>query len=156
MRLEREGPEQFQSCQILCDNFCFSFGGWNTSDAIASNGRNTNERPHLSARSRSCLIVALPPAMSESGQLRTPATYPCHVRSWGISRHGAEVVGTSVPSHKETQDSSSRSAFASFRSTPMPFMSTRSNVENGSISGPYLGARHRLGHCFSRLLVRVR
>ena len=33
------------------------------------------------------------------GQLRTPATYPCYVRSWVTSGRSEEVVGTSVPSH---------------------------------------------------------
>ena len=36
-------------------------------------------------------------ATSARGQLRTRVTYLCHVRSWRISRHGAEVVGTAVP-----------------------------------------------------------
>ncbi len=48
---------------------------------------------------RQSVVKALTSAV---GQLRTPATYPCHVRSWVISRHGAEVVGTSVPSQKQT------------------------------------------------------
>ena len=38
-------------------------------------------------------------SMSEVGQLRTLATYRCHVRSWVTSGRGEEVVGTSVPSH---------------------------------------------------------
>ncbi len=41
--------------------------------------------------------------MAAKGQLRTPATHPCHVRSWVISRRSAEVVETSVHSHKQTQ-----------------------------------------------------
>ncbi len=40
--------------------------------------------------------------MSLVGQLRTPATYPCYVRSWVTSGRGEEVVGTSVVSQQET------------------------------------------------------
>jgi hypothetical protein len=40
--------------------------------------------------------------ISPLGQLRTPATYPCYVRSWVTSGRGEEVVGTSVPSQEET------------------------------------------------------
>ncbi len=49
---------------------------------------------------RSAANALLPPIRltSPSGQLRTPATYPCHVRCWGISGRSAEVIGTSVPS----------------------------------------------------------
>ncbi len=42
------------------------------------------------------------PSTSVVGQLRTPATYPCYVRSWVTSGRGEEVVGTSVHSHKRT------------------------------------------------------
>ncbi len=69
--------------------------------ALRLNRNSPNGFPRFDEEGSTGRFPAAAP-MSPVGQLRTLVTYLCHVRSWGISRHGAEVVGTSVLSQKET------------------------------------------------------